>query len=402
MTTRRLVSLASSKFQFHFLAGSFCFPRFYIVEIDMYINNTSRYIAKLRIETMDALIAFSLGLPSRRKRSSSTKKKKKKADNYFETLTTAQLKDMCKAGKLKQSGTKAELCQRLLENEFIRPFIWCTQNQLKAELKEQMLVQSGSKYEQILRLIHHKYGTGQVKRAATDTVTDESGETKQVLKKRKINPKPETMYTRIEKKIKSVQQKKYQTNQGSKRHACDVFDMLETLMDEYCIKSGVLKNDPMLAFRIAKSGWSAIYDFWQYFERLGYASREAQKAMALLQFILFKVKETGLLSKDDVEEMVVVLENSYACFKDYGLHRGPSLKEGVSITDEPPLNFYGSNFYAKYDYLNDDKNMIEETIRIIMEDYDPKSRPKGKNKSLECDIRGFCALNGIPYPPNKK
>ena len=46
--------------------------------------------------------------------------------------------------------------------------------------------------------------------------------------------------------------------------------------------------------------------------------------------------------------------------------------------------------------------MIEDTIPIIMEDYDPKSRPKGKNKSLECDIRGFCALNGIPYPPNKE
>lgn len=345
---------------------------------------------------MDSLIAFSLGLPSRRKRSS-TKKKKKKADNYFETLTTVQLKDMCKAGKLKQSGTKAELCQRLLENEFIRPFSWCTQNQLKTELKEQMLVQSGSKYDQVLRLIHDKYGTGQVKRAATDTVTDESGETKQVLKKRKINPEPETMYTRIEKKIKSVQQKKYQTNQGSKRHACDVFDMLENLMDEYCVKSGVLKNDPMLAFRVAKAGWSAIYDFWQYFERPSYGSLEAQQALALLQFILFKVKETGLLLKDDIEVMVVVLENSNACFEDYCLNRGPSLREGRSITDE-------LHFYAKYEnpHSSTNGNMIEDTIRIIMEDYDPKSRPNGKNKSLECDIRGFCALNGIPYPPNKE
>lgn len=166
-------------------------------------------------------------------------------------------------------------------------------------------------------------------------------------------------------------------------------------MDEYCVKSGVLKNDPMLAFKIAKAGWSAIYDFWQCFERLGYASREAQKALALLQFILFKVKETDLLSKDDIEEMVVLLENLYACFKGYLLHEGPSLREGVSITDE-------LRFYDKYDYRNDRKNMIEETIRIIMEDYDPKSRPEGKYKSLECDIRGLCALNGIPYPPSKK
>ena len=50
-----------------------------------------------------------------------------------------------------------------------------------------------------------------------------------------------------------------------------------------------------------------------------------------------KVKETGLLLKDDIEEMVVVLENSNACFEDYYLNRGPSLREGRSITDE--LNF---------------------------------------------------------------
>ena len=345
-----------------------------------------------------SLLAFTMGLPpfGRRRRSNkSTKKTKKKKDNWFETLNVTQLKDLCKAGKLKISGTKPQLCQRLLENDYISRFGWCKQYTLKNELKEQMLVQSGTKYDQVLRLVKHEFGTGQAKRAATDTITDsETGVEKQVLKKRKINPKPETMYARIEKKIKSVSQKKYQTNYGSKSHCPDVFEMLTKLMKEFCIESEKLETDPMLAFRVAKAGWSAIYDFWQLFERPGYG--DSQDSFDTLQIILLKVTNMGLLSKQDIEDMVVLLENLNACFDGYGLNKGSPLKEGFSISDRKSI-------YEKYDYSKERINIVEQTIRVIMPDYDKESRPtEGKSKALECDIRGLCALNGIPYPNEKK
>lgn len=322
---------------------------------------------------MDSSFYFDmLGYGQLGRRKKTKKSKKKKADNWFETLTVTQLKDLCKAANFKISGTKADLCNRLLADHYTRDFSIATIFFLKRALKDQMLVQSGDKYTQVLRLIHNEKGTGQVKRAATEmTIDNSTGEQVQTLKKRKINPKPETMYTRVEKKIKAVSQKKYKSRYGYKRHAPDVFDLLGDLMKEFCIQSCVMETDPLLAFRIVKSGFEALYDHWQVMENPGYAGFESEMAFQKLETILKVVKEA--LSSEDIEEMVVLLENVNACMKGYCIN----------------MSYGGEN----------NNNIIHQAIRIIMPTYDEKSRtttPKGK--CLESDLRSLAAFNGIPYP----
>lgn len=88
-----------------------------------------------------------------------------KEDNWFESCKVEQLKELCKASKLRVSGTKQQLCQRLMtstpetdnddndgnETASASMYSGYKQYHLKEILKEKLLVQSGTKYEQILR-----------------------------------------------------------------------------------------------------------------------------------------------------------------------------------------------------------------------------------------------------------
>ena len=314
-------------------------------------------------------------------------KKKKKAGSWFETLNASQLKDLCKASKLKVSGTKAELCGRLFADSRIRDIGLSTQFHLKNSLKEKMLVQSGNKYAQVLRLINYEWGTGQVKRAATQIVIDqETGETVQTLKKRKINPKPETIYMRIQKKVKSASQKKYQTKYGSRSHAPGVYKMLKDLTEQFCIESNIVVTDSLLAFRVAKAGFKSLHDHWQFMEDPGYGENECRDAFEKLEIILKAVKDK--LSLQAIEEMVVLLENLNACMSSYCINMGYSKIRSQSFS-----NCMVSDYDAqKY-------NVVHRAIRIIMPSYDEKSRPtKPKSKMLVSDIQGLALMNGIPYP----
>ena len=332
------------------------------------------------------------------KKSNKKKKKKQTPNNWFETLTIPQIKELCKACKLKPlTGTKMELCQRLLDNSSTKSYgyNYNTITNLKRTCKEKNLIQSGNKYDLVLRLIQNDHGTGQSKRTTTTTTTT-TGEEQQdevviTTKKRKINPpKPETMYKRMEKKMKSVSQKKYQGPYTCKQHCPDVFDLLSKLTEEYCMENGILETNPMLAFQIVKAGWSAIYDFWQVMERPGYGEWEARKAFEMLEKVLLQCMNVNVLSSNDIEAMVVVLENVNACLKGYGLNEAYHMC----------VSTFG---FPTYDTDKPRYNIVHAIIRKIMPDYDPLTREtKPKSKLLECDIRGLCAMNGIPYPGDQK
>lgn len=314
------------------------------------------------------------------------KKKKKSAANWFETLNVCQLKDLCKAAKLKLSGTKAQLCERLLSDEFTSEIGLSRQYALKENLKERLLIQSGNKFQQVLRIIQHEKGGGdntQVKRAATETIIDEeTGKEIQVLKKRKIVPKPQTMYIRIEKKMKAVSQKKYQTNIGSKFHTPDVFSMLSDLIQQFCIDSKFVHTDPKLAYHIAKAGFDAIYDHWEVLERVGYGGYEFECALSKLETVLKAVSDSGKLSSEEIEDMVVLLENINTCMAGYCINES-----------------YEKDAQGCFDYNGKKYNLLEKTIRTIMPNYDKGSRTtKPQNKVLEIDLKRIAWLNGIPYP----
>jgi hypothetical protein len=176
----------------------------------------------------------------------------------------------------------------------------------------------GSKYDLVLRILYDEYQTGTAKRAATEVVTDEAtGETTQVLKKkRKTTATPQRLYERVCKKIEAVQQKKYQSNYGSKDHSVDVYMLMKTLIQEEVLDNkAIITNDPILALELAKAPFQALYDHWSTMERPGYGSYHFQYSLKSLDTVLVAIQPR--LSTDQIEELVCLLESVEACVKGY-------------------------------------------------------------------------------------
>lgn len=181
---------------------------------------------------MDPLLSFLLGGGGfgggfhRRGGGGGKKAKKQPKENWFQRLTVAQNKDLCKAAKLRHGGSKKELIDRLMEDPQTSKFghegkyIGINVEMLKGMCRDRNLQVTGTKYDLVLRILHCDNSStpagATLKRAATDvvsTVDAVSGEVveKRVPKKRKKSaPSATKIYTRVEKKIEAVKQKKYQ------------------------------------------------------------------------------------------------------------------------------------------------------------------------------------------------
>ncbi len=239
------------------------------------------------------------------------------------------------------------------------------------ELKRKALGTSSNsdECEHVLMLIQdeNSRATSQAnaKRASKEVFLDETvGKEEQVRKKRRINIKPQTVYSRIEKKIKAVSQKKYQSHYGSKGHAGDVFEMLINLIDQFCIENNKIQTDPILAFNIAKAGFTAVFDHWPTFERPGYASWQCKQAFSKFGVVLNAALGQKVLSSEDLESTVELLEDINACMNGYGINES-----------------YEINEKGHYDY-GKKYNIIERIILILLPDYDRESRTYTPNRKL--------------------
>jgi hypothetical protein len=310
------------------------------------------------------------GMFSRKKPAKKTKKKK--LDNWFEGKTCPELKTLCKAAKLTVSGTKPQLARRLMEHEFTAKLEYQSLPCLKETCRERLLQVSGSKYDLMLQILYAEYQTGTAKRAATEVVTDEAtGETTQVIKKkRKTAPTPPRLYEKVQKKIESVRQKKYQTHYGSKNHSEAVYGLMGTLIDEEVLdNTGIITNDPILALELAKAPFQALYDHWSTMERPGYGSYEFSNALNKLDDVLVVILPR--LSTEQIEELVCLLESVEACVSGYCIHQEYTGEAGKS------------------------KNLIEQVICTVMPDYSKENRGPKRGKCLESDIRTVAWMNGI-------
>lgn len=112
-----------------------------------------------------------------KKKSASIKKKKKKSSFWLENCKLEELKELCRAAKLKVSGTKPELVTRICEadrEKIPEDFIYNTLGYLKNQCREKGLIVSGKVWELVVRLLQDKHGTGQPKRTA-GTFDEETG-----------------------------------------------------------------------------------------------------------------------------------------------------------------------------------------------------------------------------------
>ena len=350
-----------------------------------------------------------------RGRNAAKKKKKKKShDNWFESCKVEQLKELCKASKLHVSGTKQQLCQRLMtstpetdnddndDNETASASMYSGYKQyhLKEILKEKLLVQSGTKYEQILRLLRFEFGTGPtgtVKRAATETITDETtGKEIQVAKKRKISiPTPKQMHSRVSKKMNAVTQKKYQSHYGSKDHSPDVYNLMRTLIKENCIDNKLVDTNPLLAMEMCLGVFHAFDENWHVMVRPGYETNIFREAIDLFGDVLKKNCSTNnsKSNNEQIENIVSTLESIQTNVNGYCLHT--RMKEDCAVyysTGEGSKkegSYYTSlqEEYKTKRYV--EENVIMDTIRIIMPSYDKKKRPKKQKKFLSYELEGM-------------
>lgn len=222
--------------------------------------------------------AYSYGLQYGKKKK---KAPKKKLDNWFESCSVDQLKQLCRACKLTVSGTKATLVNRLLQapNEKVVNYMNERVYWLKECCKKGLLSQSGNKFDLILRLLQVEHGTADasLKRAATelqvtkDPVTGEAVERVVAKKKRKATPSAKTFYSRVEKKIHAADQKKYNSsNYATKTHAPDVASLMCELLQEV---APYVATDPKLALALITAICTSLADNYSYMEsrsRLGY------------------------------------------------------------------------------------------------------------------------------------
>lgn len=241
-------------------------------------------------------------------------KKKTRHENWFEDLTIKDLSQLCKASKMPISGSKTTRIARLTAKDATHIFSSrsVTLDRCKAMCRQRLLQVGGTKLELVLRILQsdHDTGGGSLKRVATE-IDPETG--RRVAKKRRRQQKvmkpadPQKIYARVEKKIFSVSQKKYQTKYGRKNHAPDVGNLLRKIVQEECFEKKEVVS-PQQALTIASAAFRSFANNFIQMEP-GYGSLEFAYAFRDYK----KVVEDGMsfISNEDKIETANWLERLY-------------------------------------------------------------------------------------------
>jgi hypothetical protein len=96
-----------------------------------------------------------------------------------------------------------------------------------------------------------------------------SGSTNVVSKPRKPNYQV-VVYNKIQKKMESHTQKRFQSHYGSKCHSPEVYELLLNVVSEECVSKGYVKTDPKFALSIAEAAFSSLSNNFRVMPRPGY------------------------------------------------------------------------------------------------------------------------------------
>ena len=132
-------------------------------------------------------------------------------------------------------------------------------------------MQTGAKFDLVLRLVQSSCGTGAPKRAATE----DDGEGKQVLKKRKPSTKPadlDALKARVHNKA-HADDSKWSNNQF-KRHAENVVGLCNTIIDKEAFEKGFVERADPFALEVALAVLQQLDAEWDHLSGQGYSSWE--------------------------------------------------------------------------------------------------------------------------------
>jgi len=283
------------------------------------------------------------GFGRRRGWGKAKKSQKKKKEHWFERLTVDQNKQLCKAIKVRHVGNKKDLMDRLLENDQSSKYA-CEKyginvDRLKAMCRERNLQVSGVKFDLVLRILHCDNSTtpegSTLKRAATDVITTVDVATGTVVekhvpkKRKKAKPSASKVYTRVDKKIESCKQKKYQSHWGSKSHSSEVYGLVADILSSDVINSeeSYLSKDPRFAVSIAEAACTSLSENFHKMMRPGYDDYGSWGEIdSSLRTIAEAVKP--VFSAGEKEKMAAWIEDLYNTIEPYGLDmNAPDLLE---------------------------------------------------------------------------
>ena len=256
-----------------------------------------------------------------------------------------QNKQLCKAAKLRHVGNKPDLIKRLLEEPQTEKYacemkyIGTNVEQIKAMCREKNLQVTGTKFDLVLRILHCDNDSTPegmtLKRAATDvvTTTNAAGEVvqKHVPKKRKkAAPSASKVYTRVQKKIEAVNQKKYQSHWGSKCHSTDVYDLVGSILynDIERSEEDYLKKDPRFALGIAEAACTSLIDNFDTMCRPGYDDAGGWSTIDDSLSTIVKAAKP-ILSAEEREETAEWIEAMYNTANAYSLCDGTDILSTV-------------------------------------------------------------------------
>jgi len=340
---------------------------------------------------------------------SSGKKKKTKVpkDNWFERIKVDELKQICRAAKLPVTGAKKIIIGRLFDNETTEKYSaegrWgYTVDTLKEECSKRNLVQSGNKFTIVLRLVQFDNGTAPEAIAAATKRPAPTNPDGTAKKSKPSRPKLDKIYERVQKKVLSCDQKKYQSHWGSKTHSPELYSMIEKLIDKECIEKGYVKSDPLFALEIAKSALVSLNDNFSSINRPGYDDDYLTGAFSSLETILEAAKP--LMSKELIGTTITWMEELDAELDSYGLGEGDgkerSLVTAVKILkDDDEKDKDEEHIESTVKHGDDDKKMpanecerkesnglensIEQIESAIKHDDDDKKMPANECERKE-------------------
>ena len=207
---------------------------------------------------------------------------------------------------------------------------------LKEMCRKRNLQVSGVKFDLVLRILHcdnnsTPEGTT-LKRAATDVITTVDSTTGKVVekhvpkKRKKAAPSASKIYTRIDKKIESGKQKKYQSHWGSKTHSPEVYDLVGSILQNDIVRSEekYLTKDPRFALSIAESACTSLTENFYKIPRPGY---DCYGGWDMIADSLREIVEVAvpILSDTEKESTAQWIEDLHNTGEDYGLSHGHGL-----------------------------------------------------------------------------
>lgn len=140
------------------------------------------------------------------------------------------------------------------------------------------------------------------------------------------------IYTRVDKKIESCKQKKYQSHWGSKTHSTDVYDLVGSILSSDIIGSeeDYLNKNIRFALTIAEAACTSLSDNFFKINRPGYDDFGGWSTIdSSLRTIADKARP--VLSVGEREKMAMWIEDLHNTADPYGLTMDTNLLQTVEF-----------------------------------------------------------------------